>query len=294
MRRYATSKFRIGLLVACIAAVVFVVSSSGWAQNAPAPAGGAAAAPTKPAARGILSLIFDNIDFVFVIIASLSVVGLTLIIQGFIKIRHGALIPDSSTNHIRDLISRREFKELIDFTENDPSFVSRALNPALKRAPSFSSMKEAMETAVAEQTAEQFRRIEYLNIIGNLGPLLGLLGTVLGMIAAFQAMQAAGGEAKPSELAGGISTALTHTFLGLFLAIPCLAVFGIQRTMVDRLTTQGALIAEELLLLIKPAEAKPAAVSAAGGVRQGAAPQPVPVPPSVRKAPVPVPPSVPS
>jgi biopolymer transport protein ExbB len=294
MRRYATSKFRIGLLAACIAAVVFVgTSPSSWAQGTggggAAPAGaGAAPAPQK---QGLFSLILSHPDFVSFTIAILSITGLTLIIQGFIKIRRGALIPDTSTNHIRDLIGRREFKELIDFTETDPSFVSRALNPALKRAPSFSSMKEAMETAIAEQTAEQFRRIEYLNIIGNLGPLLGLLGTVLGMIEAFQDLMAAGGDANPAKLAGGISTALCHTFLGLFLAVPCLAVFGIQRTMVDRLTTQGALIAEELLLLIKPAEAKPAAVSAAS-VRPGATPQPAAVPPAVRKAPVPVPPSV--
>src|SRR5436190_13291961 len=218
-----------------------------------------------------MSLILDNIDLVSIVIALLSVTGLTLIIQGFIKIRAGSLIPEASTNHIRELIGRREFKELIDFTENDPSFISRALNPALKRAPSFSSMKEAMETAVGEQTAEQFRKIEYLNIIGNLGPLLGLLGTVLGMIAAFQDLMAAGGDANPANLAGGISTALCHTFLGLFLAVPCLAVFGIQRTMVDRLTTQASLISEELLLLIKPAEAKPAA-SASAGVRPGATP----------------------
>src|SRR4051812_34896373 len=289
MRRYATSKLRIGLLVACIAAVVFVATSSSPAQSggaapAPAPAGGPAApAPQK---QGLMSLILAHPDFVSFTIALLSITALTFIIQGFIKIRRGALIPEASTNHIRDLIGRREFKELIDFTETDPSFVSRAVNPALKRAPSFSSMKEAMETAIAEQTAEQFRRIEYLNIIGNLGPLLGLLGTVLGMIEAFQDLMAAGGDANPAKLAGGISTALCHTFLGLFLAVPCLAVFGIQRTMVDRLTTQGALIAEELLLLIKPAEAKPAAVSAAA-VRPGATPQP-----AVRKAPVPVPPSV--
>jgi biopolymer transport protein ExbB len=289
MRRYATSKLRVALLVAMIAAVVFIVSSSGLAQGTAAP--GAAADATKFQKQGILSLILGHIDFVSITIFILSVTGLTLIIQGFIKIRTGALIPETSTNHIRELIGRREFKELIDFTENDPSFISRALNPALKRAPSFSSMKEAMETAVAEQTAEQFRRIEYLNIIGNLGPLLGLLGTVLGMIYAFQDLMAAGGDAKPAELAGGISTALCHTFLGLFLAVPCLAVFGIQRTMVDRLTTQGALISEELLLLIKPAEAKPAAAASATSLRPGATPQPsIPAP---RKIPVPVPPSVP-
>ena len=56
------------------------------------------------------------------------------------------------------------------------------------------------------------------------------------------------------------------------------------RTMVDRLTVQGALIAEELLLMVKPAEAKPAAVAA---VRPGVAPQPAP---QIRKAPVPAPP----
>jgi biopolymer transport protein ExbB len=289
MRRYASSKLRIALLVALIAAVVFVVSSPGQAQTPGA--GGGATPAAAPAKQGILSLILGHIDFVSVIIALFSVWGLTLIIQGFIKIRAGALIPEASTNHIRELIGRREFKELIDFTENDPSFISRALNPALKRAPSFSSMKEAMETAVAEQTSEQFRKIEYLNIIGNLGPLLGLLGTVLGMIEAFQDLMAAGGDAKPAELAGGISTALCHTFLGLFLAVPCLAVFGIQRTMVDRLTTQAALISEELLLLIKPAEAKPAAASASS-IRPGATPQPIPGAP--RKAPVPVPPTVPS
>jgi biopolymer transport protein ExbB len=240
-----------------------------------------------------MSLFLDNIDLVSIVIALLSVTGLTLIIQGFIKIRAGALIPEASTNHIRELIGQRQFKELIDFTENDPSFISRALNPALKRAPSFSSMKEAMETSVAEQTSEQFRKIEYLNIIGNLGPLLGLLGTVLGMIEAFQDLMAAGGDADPTKLAGGISTALCHTFLGLFLAVPCLAVFGIQRTMVDRLTTQAALISEELLLLIKPAEAKPAA-TASTTMRPGASPQPIPGAPAVRKAPVPTPPTIPS
>ena len=211
----------------------------------------------------------------------LSVIGLTLIIQAFIKNRASVFMPEDTTNQIREMVAQRKFKELIEFTETDDSFISKALNPALKRAPSFSSMKEAMETAIGEQTAEQFRRIEYLNIIGNLGPLLGLMGTVLGMISAFSAMQAAHGDTNPAKLAGGISQALTHTFLGLFLAIPCLAAFGILRTIVDRLTVRGALTAEELLLMIKPAEAKPAAAGAlAGAPRTAATPQP-----AVRKAP---------
>ena len=281
MRQYATSKFRLLVLIAMMTAAVITATSS-FAQDAPPAGGGAAAAPAggaggnaaaKPAG-GLLQLILGHIDAVTVTIVILSIIGLTLIIQGFIKNRASVFMPEPTTNQIREMIAARRFKELIDFTERDPSFVSRALNPALKRAPSFSAMKEAMETAIGEQTAEQFRRIEYLNIIGNLGPLLGLLGTVLGMIYAFQAVATSGGQADVGKLSDGIAVALAHTFMGLFLAVPCLAAFGILRTIVDRLTTRGALVAEELLLMIKPQEAKPAAAGALAAPRPAATPVP--------------------
>jgi biopolymer transport protein ExbB len=237
------------------------------------------------APEGLFSLVLHSADAVTVLIVLLSIAGLSLIIQGFIKNRASVFMPIETTEHIREMIGQKKFKELIEYTEADPSFVSKALNPALKRAPSFSSMKEAMETAIGEQTAEQFRKIEYLNIIGNLGPLLGLLGTVLGMIVAFSAMKAAGGSANPGDLAGGISKALCHTFEGLALAVPCLACFGVLRTIVDRLTVQGALVAEELLLMVKPAE-KPAAVP--GSRPQAGVPQPQ-APRKIPAAPIPAP-----
>lgn len=277
MRRYASSRLRVILLLAMLLAAGVIAGTSSFAQSPAAPvAADAASSAAEPKPAGLFTLILSHwYDPVFITIFLLSIAGLTLIIQGFIKNRESVLMPEETTNLMREMIAQRRFKELIDFTETDPSFVSKALNPALKRAPSFSSMKEAMETAIGEQTAEQFRRIEYLNIIGNLGPLLGLLGTVLGMIEAFSVMQAKGGQANPADLAGGVSTALTHTFLGLALAVPCLAAFGVLRTMVDRLTVRGALISEELLLMIKPMEAKPAIPSPAvpGGMR--ATPQPL-------------------
>jgi biopolymer transport protein ExbB len=279
MRRYVTSRFRLGLLIFMLGAVVFT-TTYGFAQNSPAtgPAGTAGTTTTGAPKEGLFQIIIQNIDPVFVIIMLLSITGLTLIIQGFMKNRTGVVIPPETINRIRDMIAARQFKELIDFTDVDDSFVSKALNPALKRAPSFTAMKEAMETAIGEQTAEQFRRIEYLNIIGNLGPLLGLLGTVLGMIDAFSAMKAAGGAANPADLAGGISKALAHTFLGLFLAVPCLAAFGVLRTIVDRLTVRGALIAEELLLMVKPQEAKPLGPAGAAAAGARATPQPTGLP----------------
>jgi biopolymer transport protein ExbB len=298
MRRYARSKFRILLLTGMLGAII-VMATQGFAQDAPPPPAGipgAAAEAVRTGDRqGLVNLILNHPDPVFFTIAALSVAGVTFIIQGFIRNRASVYMPPESVGRIRELIQSRQFNELLEFTEQDPSFVSKALNPALKRAPSFIAMKEAMETSIGEQTAERFRSIEYLNIIGNLGPLLGLLGTVLGMIYAFDAMQAAGGSAAPAQLALGISTALTHTFLGLFLAVPCLAAFGVLRTIVDRLTVRAALVSEDLLLMVRPQEARTATAPPRVPAATAAAPPPphmemrMAVDGSVPRPPVPTP-----
>jgi biopolymer transport protein ExbB len=283
MRGYANSRLRQALLVTLCLGALFVIAAPGFAQTA----GERGNEVTQ--STSVFSLIMANRDPVFFTIVGLSIWGMTLIIQGFLVNRPSIIMPQRTIETIREMIAQRRFKELIDFTETDPSFVSRALNPALKRAPSFNSMKEAMETAIGEQTADQFRKIEYLNIIGNLGPLLGLLGTVIGMIDAFLALNASGGNASPATLAFGISKALVHTMLGLLLAVPCLAAFGILRTLVDKYTVRASMIAEELLLMIKPAEARPAV----GVMRPGAMPQPAPAPspqmPRKPAQPIPVP-----
>jgi biopolymer transport protein ExbB len=251
MIHYNHSKFRIALFVVLLIGLVAAINATGRAQTT-APA---AAPAVQSPDTGVFAIILHNMDWVFWTIIVCSVIGLALIIQGFSQNRETILLPATSTRRIRELIEQKRLGELIQFTEIDDSFVSRALNPALKRIGQPTDMKEALETAAAEQTAEQFRKIEYLNIIGNLGPLLGLLGTVLGLIDAFSAMNAAGGDASPAALAGGISKALAHTLLGLLLAIPCLAAFGVLRTIVDRLTVKGSLLAEDLLL--KAAQEQP-------------------------------------
>lgn len=279
-RNYNTSIYRMALLGIMLIGMI-ALARTGYAQDPAPPPAGVEAAPAR--GKGVFTLVMENMDAVFWTIGLLSVAGLTFIIQGFIQNRRSVLLPDSSVNQIRELIAQRKFRELAEFTASDPTFISRAINPAIKRAPDFAAMKEAMETSVAEQTAEQFRKIEYLNIIGNLGPLLGLLGTVLGMIYAFSEMNAQGGNASPANLAAGVSKALAHTFLGLVLAVPCLAAFGVLRTIIDRLTTQGALLAEELLLLLKSTDAKaPAAPVRAMATPQTAIPSP-------RKPPSPMP-----
>jgi biopolymer transport protein ExbB/TolQ len=108
-------------------------------------------------------------------------------------------------------------------------------------------MREAAELSASEESARWFRKIDLLNVIGNLGPLVGLAGTVWGMILAFTSLGDSGGNAGPAQLSLGISKALFHTLLGLCVAIPCLAAYGVYRGIVDRLCTRGIVMASDIL-----------------------------------------------
>jgi biopolymer transport protein ExbB len=249
MIRYATSKFRLALLAILMVGVVFGLSRLAMAQSAGAPA---------PQTSSGFALVFHILDWmVIVILISCSIGGVALAIDAFLHIKASKIAPIETTEHLRSLINSRQFKELMDFSATDPSFVSQSINAGIRRAHlGYPAMRESMESAMGEQTSSWFRRIELLNIIGNTGPLIGLLGTVLGMIIAFQALKDSGGAAKPTELAGGISTALWHTFGGLFVAIPCLVVFGVYRTKIDKICSKAALISEELLESLRPEDKK--------------------------------------
>lgn len=273
------SKFRI---IAAMAAVLLVMGAMpSMAHAAEGASGGNKALVT-------LMIVIDIL--VIIILGLCSVAAIALVIDGFLHIRETRVAPVETTEHLRSLIGARQFKELMDFTSTDTSFVSQSLNAGLRRAHlGYPAMREALESATGEQTANMFRRIEFLNIIGNIGPLIGLLGTVVGMIKAFYALNAAGGAAKPAELADGIATALWHTFGGLFVAIPALVVFGFLRTRADKIATASSMISEELLESLRPAEKGAAPLGGAAapaGADAGAA---KPAPRRVAPPPAPAP-----
>ena len=222
----------------------------------PAWAAGAASAPAAGVAAPDLltDWVFPVFDYLVLSLLGLaSVAGVALAIDAMLHLRESRIAPPATTEKLRRLIEDREYKELMDFTATDSSFVSRALYAAIRRAHlKYAAMREALESSVGEQTSEMFRRIEPLNVIGNIGPLLGLLGTVLGMIMAFYAEKKTHGAAGVEDLAGGVATALWHTFFGLLVAIPCLVVFGFYRTKADKIATRAALVAEELLESLRP------------------------------------------
>ncbi len=86
-----------------------------------------------------------------------------------------------------------------------------------------------LSEAILGETPRLTRNITLIQVISVVAPLLGLLGTVIGMILTFQAITLFG-TGDPKTMAGGISTALMTTVLGLCVAIPMTLLHSIVAT----------------------------------------------------------------
>lgn len=99
-----------------------------------------------------------------------------------------------------------------------------------------SAEAEAEVTRIARGLlAEAQSGLRGLELAAVLGPLLGLLGTVTGMIASFKSLQAAGANADPATLAGGIWELLVTTAAGMGVAIPAQVALTWYESVTDRL-----------------------------------------------------------
>lgn len=182
------------------------------------------------------------------ILLLLSVFSLGLIGATALTNQRKAYVPAGVIDKVRKLLMVGKHREALDLTQIDESFFSKILNAGLRETGhGHSAVIRALEQTSDELATIRLRRVEYLNILAQVSPMIGLFGTVWGMILAFRAIVLAGGNADPVMLAGGIGTALTTTFWGLLIAIPALASYAIIRNRVDELTTEATRVAEELL-----------------------------------------------
>jgi biopolymer transport protein ExbB len=194
------------------------------------------------------------------ILWAMSVGTLAIIVESLLRIRRPNILPDVIADQVRSMFENKQFREAIEHVSEREDMLSQVLHSGLAEAPhGYAAMERAMEDAADERRARLLRRVEWLNLIGNVSPMLGLLGTVWGMILAFGTLERTG-IPDATQLAGSIKTALVTTLLGLSVAIPSLAVYGALRNRIDGLSSETMLTSQELLAMFRP------------GKRQGAQP----------------------
>lgn len=203
--------------------------------------------------KSLLTIIREGIEVPTYFILVGSVVVIALIIEHFLTVRTVGVAPLDQVKRTRQQIERRNFRECLDSLSKSRTFFARVMTAALQHARhGFDAMHEAALEKSGELSGRMFRKAEYLNIFGNLGPLLGLLGTVWGMIEAFGSLGTGGGQAGAGDLAGGISKALVNTLLGLALAILGIGFFGVCRNRIESLTVAATVDVLDLLEYFRP------------------------------------------
>ena len=183
----------------------------------------------------------------------LSVVMVALVVQAFLTIRRATMLPDKLHKEVRGLIDAKQYRAALEMTSKDPSLLGGVMHAALAAAPhGYHAMEKALADTAADRTTLLLRSMEWLNLLGNISPMLGLLGTVWGMIRAFFAIVEAGGIPNAAMLAEALGIKLVCTFVGLIVAIPSLAVYGFMRNRIDGYSAEAVNITQRLISGFRP------------------------------------------
>ncbi len=186
-----------------------------------------------------------------------NIASVAIIIKHFITIRRTNIIPETVQMQIYHMVGEKQYREMLEYTETEPSALAYIVHQSLSEAShGYAAMERAMEEASEERTTKLLRKIELLNVIGNVSPMVGLLGTVYGMIKVFSKIVQAGGMPDASQLADGVGTALVTTFWGLIVAIPALAVYAVMRNRIDALSSETMTVAQETISAFRPGAKK--------------------------------------
>ncbi len=155
-----------------------------------------------------------------------SVAGIALIVDSFITIRVSKIAPTGLVDKVRESMEQGDVMKALKHCEEDPGPLSNILSAGFSNVEEgFEAIQDSVGVAADVESEQLLQRVNYLNVVGNLSPMLGLLGTVQGMIFAFATLGTQVGAAQQAVLALNISQALYTTAAGLAVAVPAMAFF---------------------------------------------------------------------
>lgn len=185
-------------------------------------------------------------------LAALSVAGTHLIVDSFIKIREKRIIPEGLVSGVREALETRDIPKALELCGEEPGALPNILSAGFSNASDGpEAAQDAIGAAADLESEKMLQRVNYLNVVGNLAPMLGLLGTVQGMIMAFATLGTEAGAAKNAMLATNISQALYTTAAGLVIAVPALGFFSFFRNRATKIILSMEALTMELMKKLK-------------------------------------------
>jgi biopolymer transport protein ExbB len=188
-----------------------------------------------------------------IFIGAAVVAFIALAVYNFMALSKAKFCPEDLKAALMDHMANCRVRSAIELASSHPSYLGRMVAyafPNIDATRPEDLGRDQVEDAMADFSVNENRKvmtwINYISVIAQASPMLGLLGTVIGMVSAFGTLKEAGA-ADPSQLAGDISVALLTTLWGLINAIPCIIVFYILKNRFANLVAETVHSAEEML-----------------------------------------------
>jgi len=183
-----------------------------------------------------------------------AIIGfIALAIYNFMTLTKAKFCPSDLRAALMDHMTNCRVRSAIELASTHPSYLGRMVAYSLPNIDATRTEdlgRDQVEDAMADFTVNENRKImtwiNFLSVIAQASPMLGLLGTVIGMVGAFGTLKVSG-SADPSLLAGDISVALLTTLWGLINAIPTIVVFYVLKSKFANLTAECVHATEEML-----------------------------------------------
>lgn len=148
--------------------------------------------------------------WVMVPLAILAVLIYTTAFQLLLYVRRGSVTTDQS----------QHWKEWITHPEKAEGRVGDIIRYTCQAGYSQKELRNRFEEVRVALISIINRRLNFLQTLVGVAPLLGLLGTVIGMLTMFSGIATQGGGETANIVAEGIAEALITTQTGLVVALP--------------------------------------------------------------------------
>jgi len=221
----------------------------------------AAEAEGKPTTTSSGSSFFDILNgggligwALWIVLFGTSLAGFALVGDSFVTVREDKIIPQDLVDRVSEAMEQGDLIKAQNITSEEPGPMANILNAGFENVENgFDAVQDSVSVAADLEAERIMQRVNYLNVVGNIAPMLGLLGTVQGMIFAFKNL-AGGGAGQQKLLALNISMALWTTAVGLMVAIPCLAFFYFFRNRATSMILKMELIALDQIKVLRHVE----------------------------------------
>lgn len=190
-----------------------------------------AAQVVKAPAKSIeisLGQVFSGSPTIYLILLFLSTISVVLWLFNLVSLKKYATASDSLIKSIRNKLVTNHYDEVLSLCKENDNFFCKMLQSGVSaRKYGLQFMLESMKSEGKRASVSFWQRLNLLQDIAIIAPMLGLLGTVLGMFYAFYDLNRS--FESISALFDGLGVSVGTTVAGIFVAILAMVLHSISK-----------------------------------------------------------------